>query len=68
MDFDVDREATYTVDTAIPPGFNPKTEQIIKTYLGLFQTYADLEKRVSPDKTHYLKLGFEHLGERRLDS
>jgi hypothetical protein len=61
-DFQVDWQVIHTVGLAIPPGFDPKTEVIIKTYVGLFQTYADLESRVSPAVPNALRLGFGHLG------
>jgi len=62
VDFDVDWEAIYTVGVAVPKGFNRKIDQIVKTYVGLFQTYPDLDSRVSSDKGDALKAGFGHLG------
>jgi hypothetical protein len=60
--FDVDWNAINTVGVAIPNGFNRKTDQIVKTYVGLFQTYPDLDRRLSSDKGDALKSGFGHLG------
>ena len=62
VDFEVDWKAINTVGIAIPNGFNRKTDQIVKTYIGLFQTYSDLDSRVSSDKGDALKAGFGHLG------
>jgi hypothetical protein len=61
-DFDVDWTAMNTVGIAIPKGFNPETDEIIKTYVGLFQTFADLESRFYSGGEHPLTFGFGHLG------
>ena len=64
-DFEVDWTAMNTVGIAIPKGFNPETDEIIKTYVGLFQTYADLGSHVFPEVPggkYWLKFGFGHLG------
>lgn len=42
--------------------FNPDTDRIIETYTGLFETYLDLEKRVSPGVPGALRLGFGPVG------
>jgi hypothetical protein len=43
-------------------GFNINTDRIIATYVGLFVTYLDLEKRVNPGILGALRLGFGPVG------
>ena len=43
-------------------GFNPKTDRLIMTYIGMFLTYPDLENRVSPNVPGALRLGFGPAG------
>jgi hypothetical protein len=61
-DFDVDWKAVYTLGAVVPQGFNRETDEVVKTYVGLFQTYGDLENRVSSENSHAFKDGFGHLG------
>lgn len=39
-------------------GFNPDTDHLYRTYIGLFVTIADLENRVNPGIPDFERLGF----------
>jgi hypothetical protein len=66
-----DRHAPFRVDwrmiqkaeeTVQHAGFNPNTDRVIQTYVGLFVTYPDLEARISPGVPGALRLGFGPVG------
>lgn len=42
--------------------FNPETDRIFKTFSGLFETFSDLENRVTPELPNAPKRGFGPLG------
>ena len=63
-DFRVDWRAIRRVEEEVQGhAFNPDTDDTIETYEGLFLTYSDLERRVSPGVPGALRLGFGPLGE-----
>jgi len=64
---DPDDHASFSVDWASiakdkeelrRAGFNPATDRLYRTYVGLFITYADLENRVNPGIRDFERLGF----------
>lgn len=61
--FRVDLQAIQKAHEAVGrAGYNPETDRLIKTYIGLFVTYPDLDKRVNPGIPGALKLGFGPVG------
>jgi hypothetical protein len=64
---DPDDHARFSVDWASiakdkeelrRAGFNPDTDRLYETYVGLFVTYPDLENRVNPGIRDFERLGF----------
>lgn len=61
--FDVDLlSIRKSEDTLRRLGFNPTSDRVVKTFLGLLVTYPDLDKRVSPGIAGAPKLGFGPAG------
>jgi hypothetical protein len=52
----------HSQETVRRTGFNPDTDRIIKTYIGLFVTYPDLIDRVNPITPMRPRLGFGPVG------
>ena len=62
--FDVDWQSVKKAEKELErAGYDPRTDLYVETVTGLFLTYSDLERRVSPGVPGALRLGFGPLGE-----
>ncbi|PWU04126.1 MAG: hypothetical protein C5B51_17455 [Terriglobia bacterium] len=62
-DFQVDwRSVARAEEEEKRQGFNPASDRIFKTFIGLLVTYSDLENRVTPEVPGAPKLGFGPVG------
>jgi hypothetical protein len=68
---DPDDHASFSVDWAAiakdkeelrRAGFNPDSDRLYRTYVGLFVTYPELANRVNPGLRDFERLGFGPLG------
>jgi hypothetical protein len=59
IDWNAEKQADAIVDRL---GFRADTDHLYETFVGLFRTYTDLDKRVNPNMPDALRLGFGHLG------
>jgi hypothetical protein len=57
--FKVDWRAVHRADNeAVKGGYDPKANHEVATYTGLFETYQDLDNRVTPNIPGAVRLGF----------
>jgi hypothetical protein len=62
-DFGVDWRAEESEGAVVRKlGFNPDKDHLFETFVGLFRTHLDLDKRVNPNKQDWPRFGFGHLG------
>lgn len=61
-DFGIDWRAEKAVNAIFTKlGFDPEKDHLYETFVGLFRTYLDLDKRVNPNHQDWPRLGFGHL-------